>query len=657
MSANGDENDGEILDANSKEGTSIGQEGWSGHTVCGYKLLFAFLSSGASLIAFQARQARDIYVLTMRNDANLFAWLYLGATMLGFPAAVLIGYVQAAETFRPLFNRLGCKRGEWGRHAPHVYLCILFAAIGLLMIWNQPNLVNIAISPDNVARTAGNATLIAGYKATFNTLPTEAPSGLDCSQRLVLSSPSINVTVWGTNGHAICEQLISKLSYCWPYPDGERKCVYPDSASNAVWWFFGRGIAMAAAAGLLNIYTAAANELYPWKAERVQVFGLQLLSNLPIIGITILFFALLQNQNELTGAPDGGGPLRLVTSLVGICVMLVTMLSIKPLKEARQPAKDGSLHIKFHEYWTMLFPTKNMYAKDAEAKENAKDAKDNKIPRITLAERTTAVRYLFFMWTAHSCWNGAYLYFNVPYIYYVAQVEPNIRGTWNAVLGLVTVVVTIASAICMGLFFGRRTEERKKLGNKNPQTLAWISNLLCAVWGILSFLAISRPNSTGKYTDNARQFVVAFVIGFILHSPFTFFFPVARGWVLDEDVHSGGGVRREAMYAGLLNIAFNVGLCFVSVLNLLMYNENKTCDSRVAAIYTSSSCQNFIQLNYMVVLPLLKVLIALACYKFPIQGKRLELLYEVQGHTQLALKGTLAEKTVGNKGKGPAYGI
>ena len=59
----------------------------------------------------------------------------------------------------------------------------------------------------------------------------------------------------------------------------------------------------------------------------------------------------------------------------------------------------------------------------------------------------------------------------------------------------------------------------------------------------------------------------------------------------------------------------------------------------------------------MVVLPLLKVLIALACYKFPIQGKRLELLYEVQGHTQLALKGTLAEKTVGNKGKGPAYGI
>ena len=115
MSANGDENDGEILGANSNEGTSIGQEGWSGHTVCGYKLLFAFLSSGASLIAFQARQARDIYVLTMRNDANLFAWLYLGATMLGFPAAVLIGYVQAAETFRPLFNRLGCKRGEWGR--------------------------------------------------------------------------------------------------------------------------------------------------------------------------------------------------------------------------------------------------------------------------------------------------------------------------------------------------------------------------------------------------------------------------------------------------------------------------------------------------------------------------------------------------------------
>ena len=50
-----------------------------------------------------------------------------------------------------------------------------------------------------------------------------------------------------------------------------------------------------------------------------------------------------------------------------------------------------------------------MYAKDAEAKENAKDAKDNKIPRITLAERTTAVRYLFFMGlhvrvgTVHTC--------------------------------------------------------------------------------------------------------------------------------------------------------------------------------------------------------------------------------------------------------------
>ena len=90
----------------------------------------------------------------------------------------------------------------------------------------------------------------------------------------------------------------------------------------------------------------------------------------------------------------------------------------------------------------------------------------------------------------------------------------NIRGTWNAVLGLVTVVVTIASAICMGLFLGGERKKGRNLEIKIPK-LAWISNLLCAVWGILSFLAISRPNSTGKYTDNARQFVVAFVIGFV----------------------------------------------------------------------------------------------------------------------------------------------
>ena len=105
-----------------------------------------------------------------------------------------------------------------------------------------------------------------------------------------------------------------------------------------------------------------------------------------------------------------------------------------------------------------------MYVKDAETKDNAKDAKDSNTSRITLAERTTAIRYLFLMWTAHSCWNGAYLYFNVSYIYYIAQVEPNTRGTWNGVLGLITVVVTIAVPFVWGFFWeenGRKEEAWK----------------------------------------------------------------------------------------------------------------------------------------------------------------------------------------------------
>ena len=49
---------------------------------------------------------------------------------------------------------------------------------------------------------------------------------------------------------------------------------------------------------------------------------------------------------------------------------------------------------------------------------------------------------------------------------------------------------------------------------------------------------------------------------------------------------------------------------------------------------------------YMVVLPIIKFIIVFAVYKFPIKGARLENLYEMQGATQLALKGTLAERTV-----------
>ena len=125
------------------------------------------------------------------------------------------------------------------------------------------------------------------------------------------------------------------------------------------------------------------------------------------------------------------------------------------------------------------------------------------------------------------CWNGAYLYFNVPYIYHVAQVSLTLRHmeccAWISYRRRY-----YRKCHLYGPFFWEENGRKEENLKIKSQTRV-ISNLLCAVC-ILSFLAISRPNSTGKYTDNARQFVVAFVIGFILHSPFTFFFPVARGW-------------------------------------------------------------------------------------------------------------------------------
>ena len=366
--------------------------------------------------------------------------------------------------------------------------------------------------------------------------------------------------------------------------------------------------------GILNLYQAASNEIYPWKAERVQVFAMQLFIILPVVMIGAILFALMQNYNELSGAPEGGSTLRWISSLVLCLLASLVLLSITPLKEGRQPAKDGSKHISFSQYWTLLFPTAKMIADDAKAIADAPEVKNADgvvVKRLTITERAVAIRWIFIMWMMHSCWNTTYTALNTPYIYYVLKTDPNTRGTFNG-----------------------------------------ITNFICAAWGILGFLTVSRPNTTSEYLPGPGSLVFIFVYTscYLFHVPYNFFFPIARGWVMDEDVQYGDGVRREALVSGLLNMAFNGGFVFAGIITVVMYNEQadgkRTCDSRLDSINISTECQNFIQNMYMVVLPIIKFIIVFAVYKFPIKGARLENLYEMQGATQLALKGTLAERTV-----------
>ena len=635
-------------------GTTIGQEGWSGHSLCGYKIRFASLAAGLGVFGFCSVSARDLYVLTMRSDASHFAWLYILTNLLGYPIAAMIGYIQNAETLQPMFTKLGCKREEWGRHAPHVYICLFFGCLGILTVWNQPDPVTLALTPDDSSYTTGNATLIAAYKSSFGSLPTDGQTGLDCSKPITFST--LNTTVWGKNGHAVCENLISEISYCWPFPqENARKCVYPNSIFNGWWWFFGFGLCMASLTGILNLYQAASNEIYPWKAERVQVFAMQLFIILPVVMIGAILFALMQNYNELSGAPEGGSTLRWISSLVLCLLASLVLLSITPLKEARQPAKDGSKHISLSQYWTLLFPTAKMIADDAKAIADAPEVKNADgvvVKRLTITERAVAIRWIFVMWMMHSCWNTTYTALNTPYIYYVLKTDPNTRGTFNGLMGVLTILSALFTNCCLGFYYGRRNETRKKLGNKNPQTFVVITNFICAAWGILGFLTVSRPNTTSKYLPGPGSLVFIFVYAscYLFHVPYNFFFPIARGWVMDEDVQYGDGVRREALVSGLLNMAFNGGFVFAGIITVVMYNEQadgkRTCDSRLDSINISTECQNFIQNMYMVVLPIIKFIIVFAVYKFPIKGARLENLYEMQGATQLALKGTLAERTV-----------
>lgn len=104
---------------------SIGQDGYSGHKVCGYKAMFATISASLQSISFQSRSARNIFVLVLRHDAAFYATWNLITAIISLPLTLLIGYVQGAEILRPVFDRLGMKYETWGETCS-AYYCVLF---------------------------------------------------------------------------------------------------------------------------------------------------------------------------------------------------------------------------------------------------------------------------------------------------------------------------------------------------------------------------------------------------------------------------------------------------------------------------------------------------------------------------------------------------
>ena len=628
---------------------SIGQDGYSGHKVCGYKAMFATISASLQSISFQSRSARNIFVLVLRHDAAFYATWNLITAIISLPLTLLIGYVQGAEILRPVFDRLGMKYETWGRHAPHIIVCCLFGAIGTVMLWNPPTLVKIATTTTTDSLTLANATLVHLYTSEFNTKPTGYADGLDCSKEILLQNNTI--TVWGENGHNICETLISKQSYCWTMPNNLRKCVYPTSEETGIFWSIASILTYIAATGLLNLYQSASNELYPWKTERVQLFAMQLAITLPCVFFITILFANAQNQNELTNLPNGGQGPRTLSTIAGLITAVLTLFAIKPAKEARQPAKDGRNYITFTDYWSVLFPLTDVVEDDKNMK-NVNDNSDEqvvdqKLYTLSAYERAVATRWLFLTWTCHAAWQSLFLFYISPFIYYVMMVEPLRRGTVNGMLAIIMIIITIFTTGGFGVYWGRRQKRVKRAEGRNPRNFAMICQFILVVYGVISYGVLVKPHPLdGTYAPNATLFVVLTACTRIFHGPFDFYFVTARGWVMDEDVHYGKGVRREAVYSGLFNFAFLIGGLIASIVLYGMYADHSICDTRTEALYISETCRTYIRNVYMIGLPVLKLCIGISMYCFPIKGKRLENLFEIQAKHQKVIPGTSAEKTI-----------
>jgi len=254
----------------------------------------------------------------------------------------------------------------------------------------------------------------------------------------------------------------------------------------------------------------------------------------------------------------------------------------------------------------------------------------------------------------------------VYYFVYVSMVP--LEGVGLGVAG-VAFVSLVVEAICTAIWScvlgkGKGADRAKSIKIHRLRWYMLIFHLISVVMAIVGGLFVA-PVIERDQIGTPVSLLLFMTMYRVPGSVFVVWLSAVSGWAIDEDYHkslekNGQAKRREASWAGLRLFARGMGqtigfLIIGSVMGLGSLFP-AICNSEIAAKDQDMACPRAIHFLWTWLNPIFLFLIGVSGFMYPIHGKRLIDLINMQGTTQILRPGTKAARVAAG-GEGGASGV
>jgi len=340
-----------------------------------------------------------------------------------------------------------------------------------------------------------------------------------------------------------------------------------------------------------------------------------------------------------------------ITCIVGILIGMAPMLVL---------LANSSLHFRLaaSAFWLVGVLTWGLQAKPIwmEAKaETAVQEESSICSDLKSCWSSCAFRHLCMVRLYDGLYQGIYTSNLFYYLTYILEMHGVERSGWLVLVG----VATVGGELIMAFYVSNRLNERKfqfklqafVIRNRIMNCIVGIVLLVLPVV-LYGHKALGRGN---KALNMTRLLFLAWAAtNRFFQAPFTFWRVGAQCWVIDEDIHEGKGVRREAAFISVFSAAQNFARAISSAFAFLGIGlaglAPTDCDTQCedslggfsSLVDCTSACREksildqpesvriYIRACFIIGLSLCDILIICHALAFPIKGIRLAKLYNNQ---------------------------
>eukprot|EP00746_Dinoflagellata_sp_MGD_P009282 gnl/MRDRNA2_/MRDRNA2_118792_c0_seq1.p1 gnl/MRDRNA2_/MRDRNA2_118792_c0~~gnl/MRDRNA2_/MRDRNA2_118792_c0_seq1.p1 ORF type:complete len:555 (+),score=53.71 gnl/MRDRNA2_/MRDRNA2_118792_c0_seq1:63-1727(+) len=245
----------------------------------------------------------------------------------------------------------------------------------------------------------------------------------------------------------------------------------------------------------------------------------------------------------------------------------------------------------------------------------------------------------------HSAADTTVMTFSIYYVTFVDGCDSIERAKYMVIAGAITVVMEICILTPLwGCIWGKRSS---KLGGQAAPSMRSVCSTFHVLASFVPPMMLASLPAVG--VPRPWEWSIYAILVRLFYSPQTFFRTNSYCWAVDEDCHQRQGRRREAVHAGVVKLFEDEGrvlafVCFIGLGWAGLQMEN--CGLKCADVADHDQCvslcekadiarqpeevRQYITACLMYIAPSFGLLCAFHTWRFPLHGKRLQLLQENQ---------------------------